>query len=250
MDDIHSLYTTYTNYVNSIVQFNDLTNFKNNPAYTYMLEHVNESLGHQYLKLIKETFGLSDIDILLYSCTNDSIGNPKKYSYLGVDVSPSSLRYIFQAMLILKHFQSQEQTTIRIVEIGGGYGGLCLAVNYCLKFFPGLIIRQYNIIDLESPTKLQAKYLSHHKLSFPVHTHLAETYGSDIDAGDDLYLISNYCFSEIDISLQSKYISTLFPKIKHGFITWNNIPLYDIGKKVTFEEEYPKTGPMNLYVRF
>ena len=248
--DVHSLYNTYTDYVNSIVQFNDLTNFKNNPAYTYMLEHVNESQGHQYLHLIKEKFALSDIDVVQFANMNDAIGNPKKFSYLGSQISPSSFRYIFQAMLILKHFQSQGQTSIRIVEIGGGYGGLCLAVYYCLKFFPGLNVTQYNIIDLEAPTKLQSKYLSHHRLSFPVCTHLAETYGSDIEAGDDLHLISNYCFSEIDISLQANYVSKLFPKLKHGFITWNNIPLYDIGKTVTFEEEYPKTGPMNLYVRF
>ena len=248
--DVHSLYTTYTDYVKSIVQFNDLTNFKNNPAYTYMLEHVNESLGHQYLQLIKDKFGMSDIDILVFANMNDAIGNPKKFSYLGTQISPSSLRYIFQAMLILAHFQSQGVSSIRIVEIGGGYGGLCLAVNYCLKFFPEISVSQYNIIDLEAPTKLQAKYLSHHRLSFPVCTHLAETFGSNIQGGDDLYLISNYCFSEIDAGLQTRYVSSLFPKINHGFITWNNIPLYDIGKTVTFEEEYPKTGPMNLYVRF
>lgn len=251
MTDIHSLYNVYTTYTNLILESNDISNFKNHPSYTYMLEHVNEGQGHEYLRLIKEKFNLPDSEIIAFAFMNDAIGNPRKYTFLNIQMSPTSLRYMFQAMLILTHFNSKcTGQPIQIVEVGGGYGGLCLAINFCLRFFPELAISSYTIIDLEAPTKLQTKYLSFHKLSYSLRTQLAETFGSDIPSGENNYLISNYCFSEIDKLLQAKYVATLFPKLVHGFIAWNNIPLYDIGKTVEYEEEYPKTGPMNLYVRF
>jgi hypothetical protein len=38
--------------------------------------------------------------------------------------------------------------------------------------------------------------------------------------------------------------------LKHGFITWNNIPVYDFGFPADVEDEVPKTGKVNKYVRF
>lgn len=248
--DIHSLYNTYTNYVNDIIQSNNLTNFKNDSRYTYMLEHVSKEQGEKYLNLIKEKFKISDHDIIEFSSINDAIGNPNTYNYLGVNISPTSLRYFFQAMLILTYFQSKGNNNIRIVEVGGGYGGLCLAINYCSKYFTDFKINEYNIVDLEAPVKLQKYYLSCHKLSYSLKTYVSDNFGAEITSGDDLYMISNYCFSEIDKSLQEKYISVLFPKVKHGFITWNMIPVYYFGRSYTIEEEYPKTGEYNYYIRF
>jgi len=248
--DIHSLYNTYTQYVDKILGSGDLTNFKNNSNYTYMLEHVSQEYGNQYLKLIKEKFTIPDSDIIQFAIMNDVIGDPKKYNYLGVNMSPTSLRYFFQAMLILKYFESTGVSNLRIVELGGGYGGLCLAINFCSKYFTSFKINEYNIIDLESPTKLQKKYLSCHKLSFNINTYVSDNFGAELMSNDDLFLISNYCFSEIDKRLQDKYISILFPKIKHGFITWNMIPIYNFGKTVSIEEEYPKTGEYNYYIKF
>jgi hypothetical protein len=66
----------------------------------------------------------------------------------------------------------------------------------------------------------------------------------------NLFLVSCYSFSEIPREYQTKYIENLFPKIKHGFITWNNIPVYNFGFVVDVEEEVPKTGKVNKYVRF
>jgi hypothetical protein len=248
--EVHSLYNTYISFVDNILKNADLTNFKNDSRYTYMLEHVSNEYGQQYLNLIKEKFKIPDSDIIEFSIMNDIIGNPNKYKYLGVNISPTSLRYFFQAMLILTHFESKGQNNIRIVELGGGYGGLCLAINYCSKYFTSFKINEYNIIDLEAPTRLQRYYLSCHKLSYPIKTYVSDNFGTELAGGDDLCMISNYCFSEIDKTLQDKYISILFPKVKHGFITWNMIPIYDFGKICSVEDEYPKTGQYNYYVRF
>ena len=53
----------------------------------------------------------------------------------------------------------------KIVEIGGGYGGLCRSIN-CLCDF-----EEYHIYDLESCGKLQKKYLSNFNISGEVFFH-------------------------------------------------------------------------------
>lgn len=243
-------YSDYAEYVGSVVASGDLSEFKRHPRYTGMLEHVSETLGHEYLQNIVTRFSCSRRDILDYVQLNDKYGDPHKYRYLGEQISPSSLRYFLHAMVILTYFISKGVSPIRIVEVGGGYGGLCLAINHCLKFFPELKIAEYTIIDLENPSKLQQLYLSKHDLAYPCKFLDAKNFGAEIEENDTpIFLISNYCFSEIPVPLQERYQAVLFPKVKHGFITWNT-PLRGFGKAVTIEEEYPKTGPLNFYVKF
>ena len=77
----------------------------------------------------------------------------------------------------------------------------------------------------------------------------SKTFGSSITA-TNLFLISNYCFSEIDTYLQSMYIKMLFPKVSHGFMAWNFIPIYNFGFIYKEEDEYPLTGEGNKYIYF
>jgi hypothetical protein len=60
--------------------------------------------------------------------------------------------------------------------------------------------------------------------------------------GNNYFFVSTYSFSEICAEFQIKYIETLFPKIIHGFVAWNNIPTYDFGFSFSEEPEIPKTG--------
>ncbi len=243
-------YTEYVNFVKTLVEKGDLTGFKSNPRYTYMLEHVDEKLGFEYVYHIITRFPCSKEDIVTYCKTNDEHGNPEKYNFFGEKISPSSLRYFLHAMLILTYFDSKTSVPIRIVEVGGGYGGLCLAINYCLKFFPNLKVSSYTIVDLLEPSKLQEMYLSRFSLSYKCEFLDAKNFGAEIpEEGDPLFFISNYCLGEIAVHLQEKYSQILLPKTRHGFITWNS-PLRDIRKVITYEEEFPKTGPHNLYIRF
>ena len=78
----------------------------------------------------------------------------------------------------------------------------------------------------------------------------ASSFGSNIEC-NNMFLISNYCFSEISKENQNSYRQILFPKIKHGFIAWNMIPVYDFGFHTNIESEIPNTGGhMNKYVYF
>jgi hypothetical protein len=78
----------------------------------------------------------------------------------------------------------------------------------------------------------------------------ATTFGKDINK-NNMFLISNYAFSEISYEFQQEYIRHLFPKIAHGFMAWNFIKTYNFGFLFKEEEEIPNTGGIyNKYVYF
>ena len=85
---------------------------------------------------------------------------------------------------------------------------------------------------------------------FPVEFVDAMTYGSPVN-GDDFFLISNYCITELVQRHRDSYMNTLLPKITHGFIAWNTIPVYDFGRPILKSvPERPNTGPNNMFVYF
>jgi hypothetical protein len=240
------IYQRYEQFLTSCLANKSLVNFKQNRSYNEILEHTSIDQGLQYLSLIRGTSIRQD-EIKEFCLLNDSIGNPAKHNFETVMCSPSSLRYIYHAELILSHFKTFG-VPINIVEIGGGYGGLYLAICFFAKKY-GIDIQSYTIIDLSVVTKFQQLYLSNFSLKVPVDFINSSTYGESLSK-PNLFLISNYCFSEIAMEHQKKYIDKLFSKISHGFFAWNHIPLYDFGFKYIVEDEIPKTGTFNKYVRF
>lgn len=249
MDTDGTLYMKYNDLTLSLTPSSEiLNNIKKNPVFTHMLEHVTSVQGQEYLVHIWNKFHTPDIDVNEYCKRNDTIGNPEKFSYGPLlTCSPSSLRYIFHAQMILKHAIACGMKSISIVEVGCGYGGLLLAIDSFAKKI-GVEITEYSLIDIPGPLNLQKIYLSKHTVGFPYSFHNASDFGKDIQKGK--FLISNYCFSEISTENQKGYVEHLFPKCEHGFIAWNAIDLYDFGKVCRVEEEYPKTGPKNKYVYF
>jgi hypothetical protein len=135
-----------------------------------------------------------------------------------------------------------------IIEVGGGYGGLCLSLHFFAPKY-GVHIKSYRVCDLTPILRLQEKYLSTVNSSLTVDFVDASTFGASIPSVN-MFLVSNYCFSEISMENQELYRQRLFPKVAHGFIAWNNIPVYDFGFTTQVEAEVPKTGPMNKYVYF
>ena len=250
-----NIYDAYSDYVASICSNKNLKDFKSNPRYMYMLEHVSKYQGHQYLECIIQRTAFSRDDVIQFCAINDAIGNPIKVKYpdllQDVYVSPSSLRYIYHAHLILSYMNSLGKDAQRdIVEIGGGYGGLCLAINHFAPQY-GVHINSYTICDLTNIIQLQELYLNEVKLDINVNFVDAVTYGADIPH-DKMFLISNYCLSEISLDHQIKYRECLFPKVEHGFFAWNAIPLHSLGLDHLYNEpEVPNCGnKFNKYVWF
>lgn len=243
---IEPTYIPITNYLNTIENIND---FKSNKDFIGVLEHVTYELGIEYLKHIRNSSKINDFDIISYCNLNDKFGGGSKYEYDIVKTSPTNLRYILHAHLILSYINKLNLQSVKIVEIGCGYGGLCLALNYFSKFY-NISIENYKLVDLLAVSRLQEKYLQNHTLSFRTEYYSSINYGADIEDSNDYFLISNYCFSEISKDNQQKYIDNLFQKVKHGFMAWNCIPVYNFGFNYTDEIEYPLTGGINRYVYF
>ena len=243
-------YDTYMNFVDMVCKSGDISTFKSVPEYTYMLEHVRYEEGIAYLDTITEKTHISTDDIRAFCNLNDSVGFPTRFQYEFGLASPTSLRYILHAHLILTHMKSLEIADNNVVEVGGGYGGLSLAIHYFAEKY-GVNIASYTIIDLAPIGRLQHMYISKVNPNIHVATIDSNTYGASIHH-TNMFLISNYCFSEITNEHQKRYIHTLFPKVAHGFIAWNTIPVYDFGFSCRVEAEYPPSNysEYNRYLYF
>jgi hypothetical protein len=241
------MYTNYIQYINYICTQKDLSNFKSNNNYRDILEHVSPEQGQLYLDCILSNTNLSMSDIKNFCNKNDSIGSPLKKLYGDLFVSPTSLRYIYHSHLIFEHIKSLSLNNIDIVEVGCGYGGLCLAINFFKEKY-GIGVNSYKLIDLKEAINLQKIYLSMVDISNVEYID-SDTFGKDIK-DSNMFLISNYCFSEISDDLQKMYIQLLFPKVSHGFMAWNHINTYNFGFAFREADEVPKTGSMNKYIYF
>jgi hypothetical protein len=215
--------------------------FKRHPDYTYMLEHVSSAQGDEYYRLLRSECGMPEEQIVDFCRQNDAIGDPIKFPIhgLSIEVSPTSLRYLYHAYHIIQQMGDVDT----YVEIGGGYGGLCTALD-----FLGAPIHTYHIVDVDEALHLDRLMFAKRPTRFTVHLHSASTYGANIPGR--FGLISNYCFSEIEPVHQRRYLETLFPKALRGFLAWNHVPLFSLGHVVTAVPERPMTGPGNMFVTF
>lgn len=180
--------------------------FKKDPRYTAILEHVSYEQGKEYAEGILQY----DVDAELVDSfkDNDLIGGSTTFNYQQPfgRISPSTLRYI-QNALDISYFYGEGELN-RIVEIGGGYGGLCKTIS-CLCDFD-----EYHIYDIEPASKLQEKYLSKFGIKAVHHSVPEET--KDIDL-----VISNYAYSELGENLQDLYYNNVIKNAKKVYMILN-----------------------------
>ena len=206
-DEAATPYLNVCNYAANSDEF--FKQFKSHPAYRHVLEHVSFEEGQQYLKEIDIDY----LDKLEEVKENDSLGSPVIYEYPSVgEISPTTIRYIKNTSDIINKFGTSFDS---IVEIGGGYGGLCKVISSFIKF------EQYLLLDLEECNLLSRKYLSHFNL--PTLSYRSEEI-DEIDENFDL-LISNYAFSECHKEVQQDYIERFIKKSNNFYIMHNNFHL-------------------------
>lgn len=249
------MYNKYTNCIKTQLNLNaEEWDFKTNRDYCEILEHCNGTDAERYFYVILKkfkTFYESNLDNIKKICElNDTYGKTNKYYLEGfMTCSPSNLRYLLHSLLFLEDMKKHKLNNIDIIEIGGGYGGLCFFIYHIASLYE-ININSYTIFDLLEPSLLQKKYLNA--------LNIRDVNCCQLDNFDniknDSILISNYAFSEISKELQMKYINKIInPYTKFGFLTWNFIPVYNFVKNsvIQKEKEYPQTGGgSNYYVRY
>ena len=244
---MESIYIDWEKTCDEIV-ITEMKNWKQHPNVFNMLEHLPEWLGKEYLdKLIKENVGLDLITEI--SNINDVDGSNRVEYSEKVKISPTTIRYLSHSIDILKLLKKKNLSEISIVEIGGGYGGLALIINYLSrKQEYSLKIKKYYIYDLPSVENLQKYYLTRHDfLDGFIEWKDSCTFGSDLKE-DDIFLVSNYALSEMNIEYRKKYLENLLPKLMGGYIIWNSQNMEGLPFKRIEKDENPKTGEHNKLI--
>jgi hypothetical protein len=214
--------------------------FKRNPTYMEILEHTDAFGGNRYLDQIKTEFGNfynNNKTTLIELCKkNDTYGKPILSKIDGISTSASNFRYIYHSLLILTNIKNNKLNNVDLIEIGGGYGGLCFFINNIAHLF-GINIKSYTIFDIKEVTILQKRYLK--LLDLDINTfHIDDEWTLNANS----YLISNYAFSEIPSDLQKEYSNKIINKyVNYGFLVWNFIPVYNFieNKRLVIEDERP-----------
>ena len=187
--------------------------FKSNVQYRTVLEHVSYNLADSYIDLLPKDL-LYIVSGSKFKEKFNSLGQPDLYKFgaLGVG-SPSFFRYLKVYSDLIKYFGSLD--TLKICEIGGGYGGqAALILEYSQ-------VNTYTIIDLPEVNLLSKKFISNmrgarnHNIRFVDPANLVE------ESGD--LLISNYALSEVSRSQQIMYLKNVVSNFKKGYITWNDL---------------------------
>ena len=219
--------------------------WKRHTDVVFMLEHVKKEFAETYLDLL--VAGGIPIDVIqMYARRVDSIGGAQIEVFRREKIlvaSSTCLRYLCHAMQIVDFVQEDE-----IVEIGGGYGGLLVAIAAMREIRSVETPLRYTIVDLPGPNCLQKKYVACFPLG-DIDVHIRDC--SD-ENGGRICLISNYCLAEMGQSNRDKYIETMMPKAVRGYFQWNSDASLDFlsSYKTTIVDEYPKTGPHNKTVTF
>jgi len=194
---------------------NIFNNFRRNPIYNQILEHISKELGDEYLKIIS-----SDPDVLKMINVlknNDNYGNPRTYAYSVGTFSPTTLRYIKVLVDIKNIFKTVDN--FNICEIGGGYGGQCRIINSYFK------LASYCLVDIKPALTLSKKFLDNYNIPNITYVTMDELLNQNFDL-----IISNYAFSELPRPIQEIYLRKIILNSKKGYITYNEVTPYSIRK--------------------
>ena len=213
-------YTGFPLFCKKVIQDPEAyANFRNHKICKEIVDTVTQKQGQQYLQYIINTYPYL-LEKMNSFQENDKIGNPLTYPFLSqYIICPTTLRYMKIAGDIISLLDSTP-TPIKIVEIGGGYGGQCKIL------FELLPISEYIIIDLPEVLELTKKYLQSfniplHCITFLSPEQLKEKINCDL-------LISNYAFSECAKKTQLFYMEKILNHAQHGYMICNYLPSYGI----------------------
>lgn len=182
--------------------------FKRDPAYVQILEHVTCEQGAHYLEralAVAPWLG----DRLPELRRNDELGSPRVCDFgPHGPFSPTTLRYVKVLADLVGLFGPPDG--MRVVEIGAGYGGQCFVVSTVST--PS----SYVLVDLEPCLALQRSYLA----ALGVQAEFMRSGDLPVDAEYDL-VVSNYAFSECTGQVQRHYLERVLARSKRGYLTVN-----------------------------
>lgn len=247
MSDIYSRFVSYA----QVIVKNNVKDWKTHSHITEMLEHESLQVALQYVLRLHNKIDVAEIQYL--AALNDRFGGAARQQIGPVISSPSSMRYIAHAYEILAHIASKNLSRVSIVEVGAGYGGLCLVLQAMAKQQFNILIVHYFIYDLPEIQELQKYYTGLHNIDKNIVWCDCNTFGADLHQSDentgDFVLVSNYCMSEISAKFRKAYLGNLLPRVKAVYMRWNFGSKEDLPSCTSIEPEVPCTYPGNTVVK-
>ena len=184
-----------------------LAGFRSDPAIAQVVECVPGAEGEAYAAALALLAPHRWVEV---GCLrNDAVGGaPRPVTHEGVTLAAATWRYAFRAAELDLLFGPL--SGLRIVEIGGGYGGLAAAV--CAMASPA----QYTIVDAPEPCRLQESYLD------AVGVSGVETCSSlsGTPLAFDL-VVSDFALSELSDDYRTVYGRALLRQARGGAFCWN-----------------------------
>ncbi len=189
------------------------SHFKRHPLYTIFHENRTYHEGAGALKLIqRDSPELLETDILENVRRLDCVGNPQVHTFEPVGpFSPTTLIYL-KVAADLKNLVGSAGD-LRVIEVGGGSGGLCKVLHDVLD------IEHYTIVDLPESAELVKKHLQVFGLD---HVHFITPTEVNLEPYD--LVVSYTGFTEASSSLQKRYIRKLLPNASMGYLICNFYP--------------------------
>jgi len=197
---------------NAVANPESLVNFRADPSYQNVLEHVSKNLGQKYLEEIMANYNPTASSVFAELSDLSVFGNPPVYAYADVGtVSPTIIRYVKVAYEIKSIFG--DPSNLKIGEIGVGFGGQAAVLD---RLFG---VKEYVAFDLPEVLSLFEIFLTN--TSSRLRTQLVD--GREPLSVDTDLLISNYAFSELSRTTQDQYLEKVIPRAKAGYMIWNDL---------------------------
>lgn len=245
------MYSEYETECKNIVNNQNLFDkFRTNNHIKIIIETVSENYGKSYIQELEKINPLILTNSLLMKL--DAIGSPSKIFYNGLSISPTFARYLHQVSLLEVFFN--KLSGMKIVEIGGGFGGHSCVLNTYISD-----LASYSIIDLPSVAMLIKKYINTANLSNKITVYNNNEPSTWENNKYDI-LISHYCFSEIDSKFQDIYLNKVIKNTPRGFMICNYINIKSHSRNKIIQliktlhpsliiyEERPLTHPGNYII--
>lgn len=218
------------------------SNFRKDEKYRTILEGAPKLFFDYYETAIKshENHQLF-LDNLDKFRINDKIGNPDTYIDPEIgEFSPSTLKFAYNSIDILYYITNHgDLSSVKnIVEIGGGYGGLCLILSGFIDW------DEYILIDLPETCLLIDKYISNFSnLKGKVKT-IPCNQIDNFELKNIDFSIAINSLSECDLETQLKYFDKIISNSKLSYIVRNP----DTGERLEHHKKTIESLPDNFLV--
>jgi len=193
------------------------SSFRQDPDYRKILEGYDDG-GSLWLSEIVSRYGTDELLQYLDGFKkNDVHCSPtiRNLPHVG-DICPFTLKYALNAFDIKSVSDGVQYKNI--VEVGGGFGSMCIIMDAIYNF------ESYTIIDLPEVVALVDKYLS---LIPEIRSRVNLVPCNDVEKIRSLgpfdLFISDSALAECNSETQQFYLDSLMKKSDHGYIVYNTL---------------------------